>query len=190
MNDAPPPPADVPNPYPATARAAGVMWVVVGTLLALWTCGAGVAGVVSDAKQPGERLPNPAEGCSVALGVMLGAAFAVAGMRIISGSAADTLLTSIGSLAVGLVFVGLGVVVLLWAKAPPPEAPAGAAGLLRYVGVVNLVKGYALMGIGGLGLAGRSGYLRRRAVAVRARWRRPPGGPGDEAAPPAPRIDS
>jgi len=174
------------SPPPSAARTAGVIWMVVGSLLVVTTCGGAIASILIEARRPGPATPNPAEACSTVLGLLIAVGFFVAGLRVVVGSARDTLVPGILSLLIGLFYLGLGLVALGVSRQPPPNMPpdvaAGAARLIRVIAVACIVTGYGLLLPGGLALFGRGTYLRWRAAAhpPRPRERRRPSAARDE----------
>lgn len=169
-----PPP---PPPIPGGVRAAGVLWVLVGALFVLGSCGGAVASVMIRAKQPGPMQTNPVEGCTTWVGVLMGVGFFIAGLRVVRGSAPDTLVTSILSILVGVPYLGLGVMAVVLSGNPPPKAHPSLMVAMLVGGIISVVVGCGLLLPAGLGLAGRSRYREWWAAAhprPRRRRRRPP----------------
>lgn len=155
---------------PAGVRAAGVIWLNLGFLSVVSSCFTYlVLPVLIQAgnrgpKPPGALQPSPTEICGCWLGVLLGVGFFTVGVRLVRGTAKDTLAGSILSLLVGVMYLVLGVGALLAIQNAPPAVVAGA--------VTAVVIGCLCLLPGVLGLLGRSRYLAWRAAQRPPRRRR------------------
>ena len=151
---------------PGSTRAAGIIWVIMGSLVLLVTAlnltlgaGTGAGGA--------EML------CSAALPVLIGAVFLMVGIQTLNGSAKGTLGNGIGSIIFGVLIGGLGVILFYGAffagggggpGAPPAVQQLGeAAGvIIMVVAVVYLLTGAMLLVAGILAIKGKTDYLRWR----------------------------
>jgi hypothetical protein len=138
-------------PVPGSVRAAGIIWVVFGSLLLLSSIA--LAAVVLLGGLPGglatfARYVGPVVAA-------LALAFLYVGIRSIRGKARDLVGSSIGSFAFGALYVVSGVLQL---GAGEPVA----AGL-------SLVLGSGLVGAGVLALSGRARYKERRTAQAQSR---------------------
>jgi hypothetical protein len=121
--------------------------------------------------------PDPVQAVGNGLGVLLGFGCLMAGLWVLSGSARGTVLTSVLSILVGTLYLGVaGAVLLVLAVQDSPHALLFVAVV---VGVLPFSGGFLLAG--SLGLAGRSQYLAWRAANQRRQ--RPPGNRGSWSTP-------
>lgn len=157
---------------PGAIRAAGMLWALVGAFFVLGSCGGAVASVAIQAQQPGPMRPDPTAGCTMWLGILIGAGFFVAGTRLARGSAGDTLLTAILSILVGLLYLVVGAFALRIASDPPPRLPDAFVTAMLISGILGVVLGCALLLPAGLALAARTRYLEWRAAVLSPRRRR------------------
>jgi hypothetical protein len=161
--------------FPGIVRAAGIIWIGVGGLELL--------NAVANAVMAGmNQNQNPGSVGGVCCAGGIGIAFLVCGIQTVTGKATDTLGNAIGSLALGLLLLGLGVLVgfggaILGAN---PNANANANGLPAVVfvilGVITSVLGLTLILAGVLALMGRARYKEWRQAnfpSSRSRRRRP-----------------
>jgi len=99
------------------------------------------------------------------LGILIGVGFFLAGRRIARGSAQDTLATSVLSILVGLLYLGIGVAALFMLQNTPLQ--------VTVAGVIAVVIGFGLFLPAGFGLSGRSEYVAwKAATQPPTRWRR------------------
>jgi hypothetical protein len=170
-----------PPPFPKEARMAGLLWMLLGSCFVLISCGSAIALVAMRVKHPGLPQPQPTEGCTTWIGVIMGVGFFTSGRRIRRGTAADTLATSILSILLGMLYLAVIVIGILTMQDGDPALVV--AGLVTTF--FSVVVGGVLLTSGWLGLKGRSRYRAWRA-AIRAtrrqrrRYRGP--GPSPEAA--------
>src|SRR5258708_5353734 len=114
-------------PFPGGVRAAAVIWLILGCVSTFGSCityfilpilmNVGKGGP----QKPGGLQPSPMEVCAFWLGILFGVGFFLLGLRIIRGSSNDTLVGSIVSLLVGVLYLvlgGVGLVMFLNAAAP------------------------------------------------------------------------
>lgn len=181
------PPAEPDEPYPPPApafpggvRAAGVLWVAVGGLFVLGSCAGAVLGVMIQARRPGPAQPNPAEGCTTLVGILIGVGFFLAGLNVLRGSARDTLVPSVLSILLGVVYLLVGVLALVLSGTPPANPAADMSVALILSGIIGTVMGCGLLLPAGLALAGRPRYLRWRAAQPSRSRRRRRYDPEDE----------
>jgi hypothetical protein len=150
-------PEDLPAggaPFPTSVAAAGVIWIVIGSLILL----NGAANlVVSTAAAPaagGSGAYAAGSVCGVLFIVLFGAAFLFVGVQSVRGTARDTLGNAIGSLVFALLYGGIGVVALVGGA-----VVGGAAGTIAMIGAfIAILGGIALLSAGVLALVGRDAY--------------------------------
>ncbi|WP_020474957.1 hypothetical protein [Zavarzinella formosa] len=143
--------------FPTAARMAGLVWMILGGLAALGSCGAAASPVFLQIGKPGNAAPvqiSPATAVATWIGVMVGGLFFVLGRRIMNGTAKNLVIGSAVSLLIGLLYSWSAVYILLILKDPPPAIEATG-------GVAAGIGGFGLFA-GGLALAGRSQYLKWR----------------------------
>lgn len=154
-----------PVPFPGIVRAAGIIWICVG---ALELVNAALTLVLAGVNQ------NPGGASGVCCSGGVGIAFLMCGMQTVTGKAKDTLGNGIGSIALGVLLLGAGVLIgfggaFLGANpganqnGPPPE-------LFIIIGAITAVLGLTLILAGTLALVGRSRYREwREARSPRSR---------------------
>jgi hypothetical protein len=156
--------------FPGTllVRAAAVLWIIFGSLMALAAVLLLLVGLVDPdifAEVVGK----------FAVAAVLGAAFLYIGAQSLRGNVGDTLVGSIGSLLAGMFIAGVGAVYIVAVG----TGEIAASQLLQ--GATNLLCGLVLLVAGGLALAGRNDY---RAWQQAGKPARP------AAAPPEPMISA
>jgi hypothetical protein len=156
---------------PGPVRAAGIIWIVLGTFdLLLRFVRYSLQTAQEWAQHPSAASPaaDPVQAVANGLGLLLGIGCLVAGVRVLSGSARGTVLASVLSILVGMLYLGVaGAVILVLVLQAPPHALLFIAVV---AGVLGPISGGFLLA-GSLGLAGRSQYLAWRAANQR---RQPP----------------
>ena len=141
---------------PGTVVAAGWIWTIFGILMNLLTCGGMVAEIVMQAQRPGQIRPQSGSICVNVLGIALGAGFFAAGVQLVRRKAKDTIVVSILSILIGLLYLGIGSIAILLPIGN--KANPGLEAILAIVGIVCAVIGCALILPGVLALMGRSEY--------------------------------
>ncbi len=135
--------------------------MVAGTLFLLVS----LLGIVSVLSSIGIYRPNFERGYTSLLGGVLGFVFLTAGRRVALGQAKDTLAPSLLSILVGASYLWVGWAAFATSERPPREAQQETMIIVAAVaGLVSLVVGVGLFLPAGLGLTGRSRYLKWRAV--------------------------
>lgn len=140
-------------PFPGSIRAAGIVWVLTGTLFIL----AAVGGILSHNIV---QVKQPTDGCSTQLGLLIGISFLVAGVRVVFGFARDVLLPSILSIVVGLVYLVIGAIGLWVAENPNPRVSPNLILTLLISGIALVALGGVLLLMGVFALSARSRYRR------------------------------
>jgi hypothetical protein len=156
-------------PFPGVVKAAGVIWIGVGSLSLINM----MATFALAGQNPGAA--NPASGCCPGL---IGLAFLVCGYQTVTGKATDTLGNGVGSMVLGLLQLGIAALVGLGgallgqnggAQAPQALPPVVFLVIAGFVGVL----GATLVLAGVLALSGRSAYREWRRENAPQRARRP-----------------
>ncbi len=150
---------------PGSTKAAGIIWVIMGSLVLLSVLANFAVGVSNQADM-GSML------CGLALPALIGAVFLMVGVQTLKGSAKGTLANGIGSIIFAALIGGLGALLLLGsafvgAVAAKGGGPAGAAGglaatVLMIAAVIYIATGAMLLVAGILAIKGKNDYLRWR----------------------------
>jgi hypothetical protein len=139
--------------YPRSVLAAGVFWIVLGSLIVL-NAAANVAlslavGVVNQGNQA-------AGACPAVCSSLFGIAFLFVGVQSVKGTARDTLGNGIGSIGIGVLNLGFGGIMIALALSGPAQPQAALVAWIA--GGVSIFAGLGLVGAGVLALVGRTGY--------------------------------
>lgn len=150
---------------PGSTKAAGIIWVIMGSLVLLNV-------LVSTAVNVSSGVPIGQLLCGLALPTLIGAVFLNVGIQTLNGSAKGTLANGIGSIIFAALIGGLGGLLLvgsafLGGVAAQGGGPPGAAvGLLATIALVAavlyLLTGAMLLVAGILAIKGKTDYLRWR----------------------------
>jgi hypothetical protein len=136
-------------PFPTSVTAAGVIWIVMGSLILL----GGVINLLA-AVAGGGAAPAGAQMCGVLLIALFGGAFLMVGVQSVRGTARDTLGNGIGSIIFAVIVGGAGALVL--AGGAIVGGVVGATAM--FIAVINLLEAAALLIAGVMALVGREGY--------------------------------
>ncbi len=164
-------PEDLPPPppvRPVLILTAGGLWVLVGAFFLLMTCLGTVLDILLEAGRQGP-VRNSTAGCAMQVNMLIWGGFLTAGIRTLQGKAKDTVITSVMSILVGLLYFVIGAV-SLWlaaARAPGPFVTA-----MLVTGALSVLLGGALFLPAVLALAARSQYLEWRKALEPPRRRR------------------
>ena len=157
---------------PKLVRTAGIIWIIFGCLIfANAAINLAISGTGGGANFAG-----------VGCGVLFGIAFLYVGMQSIKGTATDTLGNSVGSIIIGVLNAGVGVVGLLaglalyamLSQGNVPVQPTGPQvtpqlALMACIGGgVSLISGAGLIVAGTLALMGRADYKAYRRAGKRS----------------------
>jgi hypothetical protein len=140
-------------PFPAEVMAAGIIWIVFGVLgigssaLSL-LIDVGTAANAGQGQAPSGRFGG---GC----GLLFAIAFLVVGIQTVKGTAKGTLANGIGSHVFGLLYAGLGVLLIVLATLPQTQLPVE---LFYVLGALCGLLGIALLVAGLLAVAGKQAY--------------------------------
>jgi hypothetical protein len=144
-------------PFPGTVRIAGIIWIVIGGLILL---NAVANLIITSALAAGQNPGAAAAGgsCPAVVGALIGLAFIFVGQQSVRGTARDTLGNGIGSLGIGLLVSGVGVLAVLGGAAVAGQQAGQQGMILLIIGIVNLFGGIGLLTAGLLALIGRGRY--------------------------------
>src|SRR5262245_29984388 len=148
-------------PCPVAVRIAAILWIGFGAL--------GIIGGVVQLAQAGAQAGNDQSRGGSCCGFVIAIAFVVVGFQTWTGQAKDTLGNGIGSILIGLLY--LGVTALLFTAGVRANLGGGVKLIAAFVGLV----GMSLILAGVLALGGRDQYRRWRAesgIATPPRRRR------------------
>jgi hypothetical protein len=160
--------------FPPMVRIAGIVWIIFGCLIVLNAILSVVVAVASSAQKETATTGTPAGAsaagnvCGGVCLVLFGAVFIHVGLQSIRGTAKDTLGNGIGSIVLGLLNLGWGVLILVGAAVV--GGAARAVGLI--VGVIGILGGLGLLAAGVLALVGRVDYRAWRQAHMGRRKRR------------------
>jgi hypothetical protein len=167
--------------FPATVKAAGIIWIIVGSLGMI----SGLLNLVNGAAnqaQAGAQAGGPGFQAGYTAGIWcafaIAIAFVVFGYQTVTGKASDTVGGSVASIMLGLVYAGIGTLAFFgagmmgMAKNKDPNAAAGA-GVVALVAIVLLLIGFVLLLAAVLGFVGRRDYLDWKEASSPRRRRRP-----------------
>jgi hypothetical protein len=154
--------------FPATVRIAGIVWMVMGTVIILngvWSLGIPAEGVNANGLNAGVV-------CAASLALLFGIAFIFVGQQTLRGTAKDTFGNAIGSLFIGIAPLVYGFATLVTgleaANMPADirnaslEIASANVELLIFVGAVYFVSGMGLLTAGTFAIIGRSEYRKWR----------------------------
>jgi hypothetical protein len=157
--------------FPATVMTAGIAWIGFGSL-GLFLM---LVSLVLRAAEPADVGPRDPAGKAgyqagrvggTICGGLIAGAFIFVGIQTVRGTAKDTLGNAIGSILLGALYAGVGLLVLVIGSA---TGRAGAPELL-VGGIFAGLFGACLIGAGVLALVGRAEYKAwRQAQRVRTR---------------------
>jgi hypothetical protein len=149
--------------FPTTVYAAGMIWIIIGSLILVnavinMVMNAGLAAGGMNQATPGV--------VAVVIGFLFGVVFIHVGRQSTSGTARDTLGNAIGSLIIGLLNAAVGGFNILAAFA------GGSVGiLLGIVGTMSLLAGAGLIVAGILAIVGRADYKEWRRTQKKKKSR-------------------
>jgi hypothetical protein len=138
--------------YPGVVMAAGIIWIVFGSLILLNGAGALLLGAAMSAGTGS----GGALGAGASIGVvaaLFGAAFLFVGVQSVRGTAPGTLGNGIGSIVFAVLQFGGGVA----------QVVAGQP----LLGAINFLGGCGLLAAGVLALIGRTDYMAWRKARPR-----------------------
>jgi hypothetical protein len=137
--------------YPQQIRLAGAIWLLFGSLLLLSAAGLIGAAFAASGSRPSSLVTD---GVQALVHILVGAILTRMGMKSRRGTARDTLVYGIGSVVLGLPFVGLaGMSVVFIIQA------GGSVPLIGWLmGTLSILAALGLVGAAVLALAGRSTY--------------------------------
>jgi hypothetical protein len=150
--------------FPSYIWAAGVMWMVLGALFVLMTCGGVVAAIVIQLRQPGPARAQPFLGCGALPGLIIGCGFFIAGRRLVRGSIVDPVTPSLFSILLGLFYLVVGVMGVRASDNIVAKVPEGYARAVLISGIVCAVFGGMFLLPSALALAARAQYLEWRGA--------------------------
>jgi len=146
---------------PGAAIAAGVVWIVFGSLSVLGAILQLVTTLAGGEQDGGGASYRAGRMSGMFCGAAIGAAFIRAGIQTVRGSADDVQGNAIGSLLLGGLYALLGLVALF-----------ASIDLAKVVGLIMLFLALTLFAAGAIALSARSDYLEYRDKPRRRRRRR------------------
>jgi hypothetical protein len=136
---------------PSGVKIAATVWIVIGSIILLNGLASLLLSFATAAEGPG----GPIGGfCGLLLAALFGGVFIHVGLQSLQGTARDTLGNGVGSIIIGFLNLGGGVMVALAGLAA--GGPALVVGMIT--GIISLLGGIGLVVAGILALANRTQY--------------------------------